>query len=510
MKNLPRSTSLSALLSGVKVTLLAAGIALIAGCGGGGGGGTAAAPSAGSPPPATTGSSPTTPPASTPPSASTTADVIVGRITGFGSVYIDGKRFRTESAEFRKSDDNASQSDLRIGMVVEVRGSIDDGTARSVRFEEDIKGPVDAVGAGELTVLGQRVVIAPDTRFDTGLSLQSIQAGDILEVSGLRGANDELTASYIEDKTGDTINAFKVIGTVRQLDSNARTFRVGSLVVDYSAARLDDGLTLANGRQVEVKDESRAYSAGMLRLVATRIERAGVGLDNNGNIMAGRTRLEGLIATVIDGTSFTINGTTVRHDATTTFLFGTAANIGVGSKVQVEGSRQADGRITAVKIKFSNNAARVEGLVENVDASTGRLMVFGVDVRLSAGVRLDDKRDDVEPFSVNDLRRGDFVEVRGSSTENSLFATELRRDDQSDTRLRGPATSISPTQKSLKILGIQVITNASTQYEGFADEQLTADAFFRALADQQTLVEAKWQGTVSDATVAARELSLED
>jgi hypothetical protein len=54
------------------------------------------------------------------------------------------------------------------------------------------------------------------------------------------------------------------------------------------------------------------------------------------------------------------------------------------------------------------------------------------------------------------------------------------------------------------------VTDSNTQYEGLNDEVITADTFFDALSDGQTLVDAQWNGAVTDTSVAVRELSLED
>lgn len=490
----------------------------VAACGGGGGGGSSAAPAA--------------PSASTPPSASapagtsatpsaSQADLIRGRITGFGSVFLDGKRFDTSDAAFSKDDVSATQSDLSVGMVVEVRGDISNGTASRVDFEEDIKGPVDQIGPNELTVMGQRVVIAADTVVDDSLNLASLNLGDVLEISGLRGANDSLEAAYIEDKTGNTVSAYKVIGQIRDLDATAKSFRIGDLLIDYSTARLDDGVSIAAGVTVEVKDENKAYNPGDFTLIPTKIEPAGLGrvssVDDAGssdssssNSVGQRIRVEGLVSEVVSGNQFALGDILVNYTSSTTFAFGGASTISVGSKVQVEGSFDTANSISASKIKFSRNSARVEGQVESVDFSSGQILILGLVVDTSDVGRIEDKRDDVEPFEISDIRIGDFLEIRGNSIGSVLRAQELRRDDEDDARLRGPAANIDTTNRSLSILGVQLTTNSSTQYEGLNDEQLTAGAFFAALADGQTLVDAQWRGSVTDPTVAVRELSLED
>jgi hypothetical protein len=486
---------------------------LLAGCGGGGGSNSAPLAATGG----ASGSSGAGNSASN--QGDPGSDLISGRITGFGSVFIDGNRFDTSSASFSKDDDAATQSDLKVGMVVEVRGDLASGIARSVDFEEDIKGPVDSIGSNELTVLGQTVLIVADTVIDDSLNLAALNVGDVLEISGLRGANDVLEASFIEDKTPQNVNAYKVIGQIRDHNEGARTFRIGGLLIDYNAARLDDGVTIANGQTVEVKDENRAYNPGDLTLMPTKIEPAGLGWvsgdesdqsSTDGVSATSRIRVEGLVSEVLSATQFSIGGTTVNHSGSTTFVFGDASALSVGTKVQIEGSRASDNTITATKIKFARNSARVEGVVENVNFDTGEMSILGLTINSNGASRFEDKRDDVEPFGVTDIMVGDFLAIRGNSIGNILNAHEIEREESDDTRLRGPAADIDRDARTLTILGLPITTDSNTQYEGFNDEVITAGTFFDALSDGQTLVDAQWNGTVTDTSVAVRELSLED
>ena len=54
-----------------------------------------------------------------------TSSTTVGTITGFGSVFINGVEYETDSSEISTDDnDNASESDLQVGMIVSLTGSV--------------------------------------------------------------------------------------------------------------------------------------------------------------------------------------------------------------------------------------------------------------------------------------------------------------------------------------------------------------------------------------------------
>ena len=83
------------------------------------------------------GSTDTTP---VPPSA--TAKSVVGTITGFGSIYVNGIEYDTNGASYEVDDASASDdSALAVGMVVKVQGSVNadgrTGSASSVSYDDE-------------------------------------------------------------------------------------------------------------------------------------------------------------------------------------------------------------------------------------------------------------------------------------------------------------------------------------------------------------------------------------
>lgn len=475
---------------------------LLAACGGGGGGSSPAA------------TNPSTGLAATP---GTPATVKVGPVTGFGSVFVNGERFETsdDGTAYRVSGNAASEDDLAIGMIVRVRSSSTNAAgeriADDVEFDETLEGPVDSTGATSFVALGQTVHVLSSTYFDDGLSFADLAVGDVVEVSGFRNQHDEVDATYVEIDAPGTADDYEVLGQVRDLDTVAMTFRIGGLTVDYSAAELDDlGTGLADGQLVQVEDENRSYQAGDLVMVATEVEGKFIARFNDEDDDDDRDEFElvGLVTEVLNDNAFMIGTMEIRHDAGTEFSGGRSTDIVAGVRLEVEGDLTNGNVVVADEIEFEDMEARVSGLVNEIDVDAGRIVVMGVTVDVSAA-QMEDDLGDMEPFLLSDLMQGDFVEIEGRESENTIVAEELERDEVDDSELRGLVDDFDPTAVTVTILGQQVSTSDQTVYEA-DDVTVSAAVFFGRLHSGQSVVEAEWDGAQADTLAPARELSLED
>lgn len=486
--------------------LVLAGMTLSA-CGGGGSSNTPAAQL-------------TTPPA--PVAATGPVIVKIGPITGFGSVFVDGERFDTADTEVVKDDEISSEDELEIGMIVKVRASSrnerGEWMADDIEFDEEVKGPVDSVGAGSLVVLGQTVNVGSGARFDDGLTLGAIAVGDILELSGYRNELDEINASYVERKNPGDVEAYEVLGQIRDLDEPNQRFRVGGLIVSYASAELDDlDGGLMNGLLVEVQDSNRAYLPNDPVLNATKVEGEDRTEfkdedDDDDDDADGDHEFEvkGIISGILSDGSFMLGGSIeVRHGSGTEFSGGSAADLAAGVLVEVEGSLAADGALLADEIEFEDNEARISGLVNEVDADNDRIVVMGVTVEV-AGAELEDDRDDVEPFTLAELQMNDFVEVEGAERDDVIRASEVERDDaDDDSEIRGLLDDFDGTARTVTLFGQLIISGGDTRFE-VDDMPVSAEEFFGRLHVSQSVIEAKWDGAQGDTLLPARELSLED
>jgi hypothetical protein len=172
--------------------------------------------------------------------------IAIGPITTFGSVIVNGVSYETDTARFTINDVSGTQNDLKVGHIVTINGTIDangtTGTAIDVVFDDTVKGPVESIDlvGNSLVVLGQTVLIGPDTSFDDSInpaSLDGVSVFQIVEVSGQFDANGNIVATRIEPKPANT--QFEVHGTVVNLDAANLRYNLDALVDDFSSATLD-------------------------------------------------------------------------------------------------------------------------------------------------------------------------------------------------------------------------------------------------------------------------------
>lgn len=470
--------------------------ALVA-CGGSGGGNSASPP----PPP--------------PPSGGIGRNgIAIGPISNFGSVIVNGVRYDTANAMFTIDGAAASESDLQVGDVVIVQGTIDSngmtGTAEQVLFDDLVKGPVQSVDVpgNTLIVLGQTVLVRPETSFDDGFSPASIEGvtvGEIVEVSGQFDADGNIVATRIEPKPAGT--QFEVHGTVAALDAANFVFDLGALTVDFSNAALDNfpGGQINNGDFVEAKGMSLGAGG---ELLATRVELEAL---LPGAADGDRIEIEGFITRFVTAQDFDVAGIPVTTNAATVFEGGDANDLGLNIKVEVEGDIDANGTLVATKVDIRRaKAVRATATVDSVDAAGESLVLLGITVNVDALTRFEDKSDaDVEPLTLADLNAGDYLEIRGDERpagSGAILATILEREDpDTEAILQGFVESVA--DPSFTILGVTINTDGATVFRDVADNVITAADFFSQI-DANSLVKAKGS-EVADTTIAATEVEFE-
>jgi len=426
---------------------------------------------------------------------------VLGSISGFGSVVVDGVRFDTSTATIEVDDAPASEDDLKTGEVVFVSGEIDDdgnATAATVVTDDLLRGNIESIdlSADTFVVLSQTVKVEVDTAFDDSIpnnAIDGLAVGQAVRVDGFLSPDGRIIATRVDTDDGDDV---QVVGVVSGLDASALTFSIGSLLVDYTQATFEDfdGADLANGQVVEV--EGNALAAGG-ELPATKVERVTDDLGADDDDLA---EIEGIVTAVLSADEFEVNGIAVATDGATVYEGGSAADIVEGARVEVDAVALAGGSLLATKVEFEpEKVVEIEATVEAVDAAAGTLQTLGITVIIEDGTRLEDDSDlDLRRFSLADINVGDFVEIGGSESAaagDEAIAVLLKRDDDGDDGVTLQARVQSVNDPDFTLLGVTVRTTVDTEFED-GDVELTPAQFFADAVGRIVEVEGTWDGSV--------------
>lgn len=427
--------------------------------------------------------------------------VTTGSINGFGSVIVNGVHYDTTGASFTVDDNPGGQDDLAVGQVVTIEWESDDNgvtfSARTLVYDDSVEGRITAISlaAGTFEVLGQTVRVDDGTSFDSSISpgaLSSLAVNDIVEVSGLPDSLGVIRATRIERKS--VLGELEVRGNIGSIAGS--TFTINNLTVNTAsvAGGFQDcpGGQLAVGALVEAKGTTLNAQN---QLVATEVE------CESGDLPGGSDdgddgEIEGYVTQFTSLASFQVNGVPVSTSASTVFDDGVAADLGLDDKVEVKGLFDANGVLQASRIEFRSGGsdtgddadqARIEADVASTNLQANTLVVAGVTVQVDELTRFEDKSNaEVAQFDLGDIGAGDFLKINGVEIAgNVVRALIVEREDADagdNRRLEGPVDSINAGTQTLNVLGKDVIVNGSTQYRGIADEVLTANQFFSAVA----------------------------
>jgi hypothetical protein len=414
-----------------------------------------------------------------------------GVISGFGSVIVNGVHFDVSGAQILvDGSGGATQADLRVGMVVTVTGTVaaDGSTGSASRLEYDslLRGSIDeAPGTLSLRVLGQRVQIDATTVFAGASGIGDLRLGDRLQVSGLRDPDGSLRATWIQRESAGGAPQLTAFVTA----VNGNTVQLAGLAIDISTAtRVGFGSGApAAGQLVRVLLQAAPVAGSA---VASRITL----IDLTPPAALRRQQLQGIV-TLWDAAAgrFVLNGLggpfgqPVQLDATTQFQDGTLADLANGKRVEVRGTRGADGVLKAERIDFYRSVLNAygRGRVTAVDAAGQRFSLLdlpGIEVRLRSGTLLDDNSDVGGVLNLGNLLVGDEVLVLGRGNDSGAridadFVQRLPRLTPG-TGVGGPVSAIGGSV--LTILGTTVNTNGAAFFDAQGAAQTQA-AFLAAL-----------------------------
>ncbi|HTH07650.1 MAG TPA: DUF5666 domain-containing protein [Ilumatobacteraceae bacterium] len=339
-----------------------------------------------------------------------------------------------------------------------------------VTASSELIGPVASFDAAGFVALGQTVRVNGDaahaTAFDGFDALSDLAAGAVVEVHGDRVPSGEILATRVELKpTG--VAVVRLAGTVAAV--SGRSFSIGALSVDASSASLlPVGTTLAAGQRV-VAWTDVPYSGGPLVAKIVRVDTPtiventdmtldGVVADFRGpssfrvggvlvnadsavftggaaaDLANGRSvrvsgafakgvlnattveiqpavptsvQLTGAITDFVDvGSLFRVRDSLVRVSAQTTYVGGTATNLGTGVQVKAAGPL-VDGVVQALSVEFLPLPPGLQQVVVGrVTAPVGAPAADG-----SRTFRLDGAATDVRATAATAYRNGVAADI---------------------------------------------------------------------------------------------------
>jgi hypothetical protein len=402
-------------------------------------------------------------------------------------VIVNGVRFDDSSASISMDDVTRSRDQLRVGMVVRVRGRIHaDGTgvAESIQYNDCVQGPITAMNQvrNSVTVLGQNVQLDEETVFD-GVTLRDMNGfavGDQVEVSCLPDpANNQLRAMRMElrERFQNGISELEVKGAVANLDVAAGTCTINGLTVNFAGVAAGNRPSgLANGMTVEAGGKS--YGGGVLTADQLRDhDRDRISYPDGDGI-----EVEGYVAEFVSISSdFKVSGQMVNA-ANAVIKNGTAADIRDGLKVEVEGTVSNGVLVASVLVIKQHANVRVEAGLQAVDATLGTVTLLGRSIKVSADTDLrDGAADPGQPTAITlgALNLADRLEVKAyKDPTGALVATRVERTAaDSLVVVTGPADAKVPTTQ-LTLAGFDVATGVNTRYRDASGVAVDAATFY--------------------------------
>jgi len=422
-----------------------------------------------------------------------TAKSVVGMITGFGSVYVNGVEFDTNGASYEVDDASASDdSALAVGMVVKVQGSVNadglTGSANSVSYDDEIEGIVEelATDADDLSVKTFSImstvvrVNENSTNFDgeddPDFSFETIMNGDNVEVSG-EYDGDILIATYVE-KQDSADDDFEAKGTVTEYDDDDSFVLVlkngSTLDVTLAAGAEIPSVGIVNEQYVEVEGTIPDPEGFPYSILATKVELEDK--DHFGDDDDDEVEVKGMLNYNADTEAWSVRDVTIAFGDNTEYkpaslMDSIADGSAAGLTVEVEGS-YLDEILQVEEIELEEDELEFEGdatVLESTGPRDGTIRLsFGlatgtVDVVVNSETmfRDDEAMDHVDLNSIIDSAK---VEVEARlADDGSIIASSLHLEDDTGYEVKGPFDAIDDV--SITVLNVTFRLNENTIFE---------------------------------------------
>ena len=271
--------------------------------------------------------------------------IVSGQITGFGSIHVNGGKFETDTSRFDvDGDTSADQSDLAVGMVVRLRVEVENGvfgnTALEVVYDDEIEGPVSAVGVQvgttkDITVFGKIITIDEISTLFENTNFNDIAIGDVIEVSGFRVSTTQINATYVKETVEDVVygsTEVELRGTIDQYVMGGTTFEIDGTLINFDPTGMTTEIEVPGGIDNGLYVEVEGVIQSAISVFAEEIEQDDEDFDDD----IDKISLEGVVSGFNDIDSDFYVGSQ-KVNASTAELIPGGLILANGLNVEVEG-----------------------------------------------------------------------------------------------------------------------------------------------------------------------------
>jgi hypothetical protein len=412
---------------------------------------------------------------------------VQGKVTGFGSIYVNGDKFNTDSSQFIVDGEvkaNQMDANLQVGMVVRLEVETESGAytgkALKVVYDAEIGGPVatapvEVGGSGgsqkQFDIFNQNIIIDDTGTLFNGTSFADITLDDVVEISGFRTSPTEIIATFVE-KTGLRelgVTEVELRGTIENLAVGPpASFEINGIEIttDASTTKNVPNSVLVEDLYVEVEGIIQTANS----VYAKEIEHEDEGFGDD----VDEVRLQGIVSNYTSISNYEINGQAIDASQADLEPANAAMLLADGIEVEVEGDI-VDGVLIAEELEIEESDAELESFVGQVDVAGKWFSVRyptavpgSVVVRTDSGTVFEDEAglNPVENMTIADLNMTtDYVKVEGQELNDEVVASTVKRIDVEDARKLQGQVDVHEPGVSITILGVVYQVNSSTNYD---------------------------------------------
>ena len=399
--------------------------------------------------------------------------IAYGKITGFGSVFVNGREFNTDTSNFLVDGAIADLDALRLGMVITLKAETSNGVftgkAFDVIYDDELEGPVavgsiQTIGATRKSfiVFGKTIVIDETSTQFEGSSFAGLLEDDLVEISGFHVTDNLIRATYVR-KTGVLdlgTSEVELRGLVKNLGAGGQGFQIDGVSISLDGNTEID-FVLEEDLLVEVRGIINSATA----VYAERIEIEDEVFGSNVNGVS----LQGVISGFTGNlSSFLVNGQQVNASQASLFPANAVNLLVDGLNVEVEGDI-VNNVLIAEELEIREGEAKLRSYVFDKSGDQFRLRfpppLGMVTIKVNTQTLFKDEAG-ASPnpaFSLADLASDDFVRVEGIEINDIVTASIVKRRDAGNIEIEGEVDAYS-AGSSIVIFGLVYGLSGSTTY----------------------------------------------